>query len=112
MNTIVFEIDVECKPIPTAKPEEVDPVKKFDNYHLYSRSIKWVPEGDQDFKFENNPIKPAYDDILLAKMNGGHRFKATMHAIKGIGREHAKWSPVGIFVVYISNLFLQNTSGH
>lgn len=35
-----------------------------------------------------------HDDILVAKMRAGHCIDLEAHAVKGIGAEHAKWSPV------------------
>ena len=34
-------------------------------------------------------------DIVLAKLRPGQVIDVEMHAIKGVGKEHAKWSPVG-----------------
>lgn len=35
-----------------------------------------------------------HDDILLAKMRPGQCIELEAHCVKGIGAEHAKWSPV------------------
>lgn len=35
-----------------------------------------------------------HDDILVAKMRPGQQIEASCHAVKGIGRDHAKFSPV------------------
>lgn len=35
------------------------------------------------------------DDILVCKMRPGQEIHAFMHAVKGIGKDHAKFSPVG-----------------
>lgn len=34
-------------------------------------------------------------DIVLAKLRPGQEIDIELHAIKGVGKEHAKWSPVG-----------------
>jgi DNA-directed RNA polymerase I and III subunit RPAC1 len=36
-----------------------------------------------------------HDDILLAKLRPGQSISIEMRCVKGIGKEHAKWSPVG-----------------
>jgi DNA-directed RNA polymerases I and III subunit RPAC1 len=95
LNTIVFNIDVTCKKNPEAKQGEVDPLKKYEHAQVLSKDIVWNPEGDQAEKFEHDPISVMYDDIVLTRLNNGQTIKGSLHAIKGIGREHAKWSPVG-----------------
>lgn len=35
-----------------------------------------------------------HDDILVAKMRAGQCIDLEAHAVKGIGADHAKWSPV------------------
>ena len=36
-------------------------------------------------------------DIVLAKLRPGQEIEMELHAIKGVGKEHAKWSAVGTF---------------
>ena len=38
--------------------------------------------------------KPLHDDILLAKMRPGQEIEMELICEKGIGKTHAKWSPV------------------
>lgn len=45
-------------------------------------------------------------DILLAKMRPGQEIHAYMQAVKGTGKDHAKFSPVGECHNY------QNTISH
>jgi DNA-directed RNA polymerases I and III subunit RPAC1 len=96
VNTIVFELHARCSVNPEASnsPAETDPKKKFINSSVYSDQFKWIPQGSQEEIFAQDPIRPSHSDILLAKMRPGQEIDLEVHCIKGIGREHAKWSPV------------------
>lgn len=92
-DTIVFELDVQCTHNPGA-PADAQPADKYINSAVYSRDLKWKPEGNQAEEFKDKPIKPVHDDILIAKLRPNQHIKVTLHAMKGIGKDHAKWSPV------------------
>ncbi len=92
VNTIVFELREKC-----ALGSKKDSSVKNECGSVYSKSLKWLPQGSQGDVFENDPIRPACDDILLAKLRHGQEIDLEIHATKGIGKEHAKWSPVCIY---------------
>lgn len=46
------------------------------------------------FTTQAGPIVPVHPQILLAKMRPYQSIDIIMHAVKGIGRDHAKFSPV------------------
>lgn len=39
-------------------------------------------------------IGPTNPNIVLAKLRPGQAVEMVMHAFKGFGKDHAKWSPV------------------
>ncbi|RKF56164.1 DNA-directed RNA polymerases I and III subunit RPAC1 [Golovinomyces cichoracearum] len=94
-NTIHLELKVECTKNLEAKIGEKDPLKKYNNAHVYARDIKFKPFGKQVHVFAgDDAIVPNYPDILLAKLRPGQKIDMEMHAIKGVGSDHSKFSPV------------------
>ncbi|KAG6541008.1 hypothetical protein Mapa_017581 [Marchantia paleacea] len=101
-NTIVFKLNVVC----TRKGDRVN------NASVKSEQLIWLPEGSEmpfDTKtkftafgcgqdklpeFASDPICSRYPDITIAKLRPGQAIELECHAVKGIGKTHAKWSPV------------------
>ncbi|KAL6079664.1 DNA-directed RNA polymerases I and III subunit RPAC1 [Balamuthia mandrillaris] len=92
-NTIVFQLKVRCSKAPGGENFQ-DPEKRYINAKVFSRDLIWEPQGEQEEIFAENPIAPVQDDILIAKLRPGQEIDVELHCTKGIGREHAKWSPV------------------
>lgn len=61
--------------------------------HVYSSDLEWVPQGDQEDRFVNS-IRPVHEDILLAKLRPGQVIELEAHGRRGMGKDHAKFSPV------------------
>ncbi|XP_020103496.1 DNA-directed RNA polymerases I and III subunit rpac1-like isoform X1 [Ananas comosus] len=101
-NTIVYELKLSCK-------------KGSPRLTVKSDQLKWLPDGSQLHKetpsqsaepktytsFSGNqlevskkPLGVTYKDIILAKLGAGQAIELEAHAVKGIGKDHAKWSPV------------------
>ena len=56
--------------------------------------MRFSTPGDQaDWIGTRNP-GPVFDDILISKMRPGHEMDLKLYAYKGLGRDHAKFSPV------------------
>jgi len=92
-NTLVFSLKASCKHNPEALPDAIYPNDKYIGSSVYTSSMVWVPQGDQETRL--NPIPSVvHNDILLAKLRPPQAIELEMHAIKGIGRDHAKFSPV------------------
>ncbi|KAJ1400493.1 RNA polymerase, RBP11-like subunit [Sesbania bispinosa] len=106
-NTIVFKLHVRCQ-------------KGQPRITVKSDELKWLPNGSEliaeDSKpnagskpktftsfscsqdslpeFSSNLLGPKYLDIILAKLGPGQEIELEVHAVKGVGKTHAKWSPV------------------
>ena len=102
-NSLRFKLDVKCtKKNPDEKvPMMLKDVKEEEKYlnhpNVYSRDLEWIPIGDQEKRFEEMGIpkpKPLLDDILIAKLRPGQEIEMELICEKGIGKTHAKWSPV------------------
>ncbi|KAI1318750.1 DNA-directed RNA polymerases I and III subunit RPAC1 [Mortierella claussenii] len=94
INTIVFKLNIRCKRNPNASVSETDPLKKYIHSSVYSGDLIWEPKGDQAEKFKDCPIRPVHDDIVIAKLRPGQEIDVEVHCEKGLGQDHAKWSPV------------------
>ncbi|KAL8969508.1 MAG: hypothetical protein Q9183_001964 [Haloplaca sp. 2 TL-2023] len=99
-NTVVMKLIVECTKADNyaelSKKGEDDPRILYKHAHVYAKDLEFVSSGNQDqyFSGEENAIKSVHPDILLAKMRPGQCIDMEMHCIKGIGADHAKFSPV------------------
>lgn len=94
-NTILLELKIECTRNRNAPKGETDPLVLYNNAHVYARDIKFRPFGNQIKYFSGeDAIVPTNPDILVAKLRPGQCIDVEMHAIKGVGNDHAKYSPV------------------
>ncbi|KAL9709205.1 DNA-directed RNA polymerase core subunit rpc40 [Leucoagaricus gongylophorus] len=97
-NTLVFTIDIACtrSPNPPLKTsEDPSPSDLYVDYELLSKHLTWKPAGDQESVFEGLPKPgPTKPNIVLAKLRPGQSISMELHAVKGVGKDHAKFSPV------------------
>ena len=85
-DTIVFSLDVQCT---------LDKSNNKVHDKVYSRDLVWIPQGEQEITFAGeNAIRPVLDDILIAELQPYQRIKCQLFCCKGIGQDHAKFSPV------------------
>lgn len=93
-DTLEFELKVKCKHNPSAAKDATNASEKYINSNVYSSSIKFCPHSTQEGLYTGDQVGPVHHDILIAKMCPGHELDLKLHAVKGIGRDHAKFSPV------------------
>ncbi|XP_008279737.1 DNA-directed RNA polymerases I and III subunit RPAC1 [Stegastes partitus] len=94
IDTIQLQLKIKCSRNPRASKDDSDPRELYLNHMVYSRDIKWVPIGNQADVFGDSSIGPVHDDILIAQLRPGQELDIIMHCVKGIGKDHAKFSPV------------------
>uniref|UniRef100_A0AAQ4RGF3 DNA-directed RNA polymerases I and III subunit RPAC1 n=1 Tax=Gasterosteus aculeatus aculeatus TaxID=481459 RepID=A0AAQ4RGF3_GASAC len=94
IDTIQLQLKIKCSRNPRATKDSADPRELYLNHMVYSRDIKWVPIGNQADVFADSVIAPVHDDILIAQLRPGQELDVIMHCVKGIGQDHAKFSPV------------------
>ncbi|TKX23466.1 DNA-directed RNA polymerases I and III subunit RPAC1 [Elsinoe australis] len=98
-NTVIIDLKVECEWTEggktLAKKGERDPEKLYVNSAVYAHQLKFEAVGKQKEYFaEPNHIRPMNPDILIAKLRPNQVIHVRCHCVKGIGADHAKFSPV------------------
>ncbi|KAK7006745.1 RPOLD domain-containing protein [Favolaschia claudopus] len=93
-NTIVFELKLECTRKKDAPKDSTNPSELYNNHELLSGHLVWQPAGEQEEVFSKNPPAPTNPNIVLAKLRPGQVVEMTLHAVKGVGKDHAKFNPV------------------
>ncbi|KAJ4288164.1 DNA-directed RNA polymerase core subunit rpc40 [Kalmusia sp. IMI 367209] len=98
-NCVRLALNVECKwkegGLEAAKKGETNPDELYVHHNIYAKDITFEPFEKQTEVFpEDDGIRSSHPDILIAKMRPGQHIELLMHAYKGIGQDHAKFSPV------------------
>lgn len=92
-NTLEFELKAKC-----VRRKDVKDSSNFDhiykNHKIHSGQIKWKPKGKQATLYKEDDVGVIHSDILISQMRPGHEFDLKLFAVKGIGKDHAKFSPV------------------
>lgn len=94
IDTLQFQLKIKCTRNPHASKESSDPNELYLNHKVYTKHMKWVPIGNQVDLFPKADLCPVHDDILIAQLRPGQELDIVMHCVKGIGKDHAKFSPV------------------
>jgi DNA-directed RNA polymerase I and III subunit RPAC1 len=87
-------LKAKCSLNPDAPKECILPEDQYLNRNVYSKKLTWEPIGEQATLFADDPPRPVHDDILIAKLAPGQELDLKLLCVKGIGRDHAKFSPV------------------
>jgi len=62
---------------------------------VYSKDLRWKGlSDDQKQQLQEDPPAPVDGDILIAQLAPGQEITCERYCEKGLGKEHAKWSPV------------------
>ena len=107
-NTLVFKLDVTCTRKPKTavargtKKAEHEPEEIYNHSTVTSGDLTWEPQGEQGELFGSNLPRPTNENVVLAKLRPGQEISMELHAVKGVGKEHAKWSPVGRCLLHLS----------
>uniref|UniRef100_A0A8C2TGM0 DNA-directed RNA polymerases I and III subunit RPAC1 n=2 Tax=Coturnix japonica TaxID=93934 RepID=A0A8C2TGM0_COTJA len=94
IDTLQFQLKIKCSRNPQAAKESSDPNELYFNHKVYSKHMTWVPLGNQTDLFPDADFRPVHDDILIALLRPGQEIDVLMHCVKGVGKDHAKFSPV------------------
>lgn len=93
-NTVVMKLYVECTYNELADKDETETEKRFNHSNVYARDLTFASVGRQIERFKDDPIVPVNPDILIAKLRPGQIIDMDFHCTKGLGMDHAKFSPV------------------
>jgi len=93
-NTVVFRVDLTCERNSNARKRSTKDHELYINHELLSSHLLWVPAGKQAELFVGKPPAPTNPNIVLTKLRPGQRVNMELHAVKGVGKDHAKFSPV------------------
>jgi len=76
-----------------ARKQAIETAGRPFTLHVYSKDLDWIVQGSQESRFPEG-VRPVHEDILIAKLRPGQEISLEAHATRGIGRDHAKFSPV------------------
>jgi len=105
-NTIVFKLQIECTRNTAAPRDSTDPAVLYHNSAVLARDLQWIPQGEQAEVFAARPPASTIPETVLVKLRPGQAIEMETHAVKGVGKDHAKFSPAGTYSSSSSPLVL------
>ena len=93
LPSVIENSDLDAAALAAARKEAIETPGRPYTKHVYSGDLEWMPQGAQEKNFPDG-IRPVHDDILIAKLRPGQEIYLEAHGRRGIGRDHAKFSPV------------------
>ncbi|KAI6200070.1 Dolichyl-phosphate beta-glucosyltransferase [Aphelenchoides besseyi] len=89
---VILNFHVKCTKNKQAPADTTNPKELFVNHYALSDKFIWEPIGDQQLWLNN--VSTVHKDIVVAKLRPGQEIEARCHCVKGVGKDHAKFSPV------------------
>jgi DNA-directed RNA polymerases I and III subunit RPAC1 len=94
-NTLVFTLAAKCD---KSDPKTVNVGEQGLRRKVLSSDLVWARKTSEESAGSvgalDQHIAPVSENILLNVLADGQELSVECHAVKGIGRTHAKWSPV------------------
>lgn len=95
-HTIRFRLEAKCEKLPDVDPDSSGRREDlYKDYKVLSGHLVWDRLPNQENVIgAKTVICPVQKKILIAKLSGKQEIDLKLHAVKGIGRDHIKFSPV------------------
>lgn len=98
-HSLVFKLKAKCEKLEGSDPERSGRREDlYKDYKVLSGKIEFVPLKGQKVTSGAETPRPVHKNILIAKLSGKQEIDVRLHAVKGIGRDHSKFSPVATAV--------------
>ena len=99
LDTVVLDLKVKCEWKEGMKGKDGTPEELYEHSNIYASNLVFVPQGRQNQIFgkeleAEGGIRSVHPQILIAKIRPGDEVNMVLQAVKGVGGDHAKFSPV------------------